>query len=350
MKPIPPPLSSRPVLSALSYVRGQPLRETADLEEVVRLFQSDGGALWVDLLVEDAPAALARLKANPTDGGGPHPEQILRDRFGFHPLAVEDSLTPNHAPKIDDHESYLFGILHTPVAEAGRVRTRTLSFFLGRRTLVTVHKAPLPGLDRALARARRDPVRVLGHDVDLALHALLDELVADFDPVADELALAIDALEPEALRGRDEGTLRRILDLKRRAAILFRVLRPQRDVIGTLARGEFPLVSKKARVYFRDVYDHCVRLHDLLESHRDAIASARDAYLASVNNRMNRTMQTLAAVTTVLLPLTVVTGIYGMNFEHMPELRSPYGYPAALGLMATISASLFLLLRKKRWL
>ncbi|MGH7149694.1 MAG: CorA family divalent cation transporter, partial [Planctomycetota bacterium] len=118
----------------------------------------------------------------------------------------------------------------------------------------------------------------------------------------------------------------------------------------TLARGEFPLVSKKARLYFRDVYDHCVRLHDLLESHRDAIASARDAYLASVNNRMNRTMQTLAGVTTVLMPLTVVTGIYGMNFEHMPELRSPFGYPAALALMAAISVTLFLLLRKKRWL
>jgi magnesium transporter len=338
------------VLSALSYLRGQPLRETADLEEVVRLFQSEGGALWVDLLVADAPAALARLRANPGDGAGSQPEQVLRDRFGFHPLAVEDALTTNHAPKIDDHEAYLFGILHTPAAEEGRVRTRTLSFFLGRRTLVTVHKAPLPGLDRALARARRDPARVLGHDVDLALYALLDELVRDFDPVADELGLAIDALEPQALRGRDETVLHRILDLKRRAATLFRVLRPQRDVIGTLARGEFPLVSKKARLYFRDVYDHCVRLHDLLEGYRDSIASLRDAYLASVNNRMNRTMQTLAAVTTVLLPLTVVTGVYGMNFEHMPELSSPYGYPAVLALMAAISVTLFLLLRKKRWL
>jgi magnesium transporter len=322
------------VLSALSYLRGQPLRETADLEEVVRLFQSEGGALWVDLLVADASAALARLRANPGDGAGSQPEQVLRDRFGFHPLAVEDALTTNHAPKIDDHEAYLFGILHTPAAEEGRVRTRTLSFFLGRRTLVTVHKAP----------------RVLGHDVDLALYALLDELVRDFDPVADELGLAIDALEPQALRGRDETVLHRILDLKRRAATLFRVLRPQRDVIGTLARGEFPLVSKKARLYFRDVYDHCVRLHDLLEGYRDSIASLRDAYLASVNNRMNRTMQTLAAVTTVLLPLTVVTGVYGMNFEHMPELSSPYGYPAVLALMAAISVTLFLLLRKKRWL
>ncbi len=338
------------MLSALSYLRGQPLRETADLEEVVRLFHAEGGALWVDLLVADAPAALARLKANQADGGGPHPEQLLRDRFGFHPLAVEDALTTNHAPKIDDFETYLFGILHTPVAEAGRVRTRTLSFFLGRRTLVTVHKTRLPGLDRALARARRDPARVLGHDVDLALHALVDELVEDFNPVADELGLAIDALEPQALRGRDEAVLHRILELKRRAATFFRVLRPQRDVIGTLARGEFPLVSKKARLFFRDTYDHCVRLHDLLESHRDAIASARDAYLASVNNRMNRTMQTLAGVTTVLMPLTVITGIYGMNFEHMPELHSPYGYPAVLALMAVISISLFLLFRKKRWL
>jgi magnesium transporter len=340
------------VISAFHFRRGETLREITDLEEAVRLFHAEEGALWVDLLVGDAPSALARLKADPAppSPSGPRPEELLRDRFGFHPLAVEDALTTGHAPKVDDLETYLFGILHTALDEGGRVTTRTLSFFLARRALVTVHKTRLPGLDRASARVRRDPARLLGQDVDLALHAIVDELVEDFDPVAEELGLAIDALEPEVLRARDEAVLHRILELKRRAATLFRVLRPQRDVIGTLARGEFPLVSKRARLYFRDAYDHCVRLHDLLESYRDAIASARDAYLASVNNRMNRTMQTLAGLTTVLMPLTVITGIYGMNFEHMPELHSPYGYPAALALMATISVSLFALFRKKGWL
>src|SRR5262249_26256269 len=156
----------------------------------------------------------ARLRANAPPGPtpGPRTEEVLRDRFGFHPLAVEDALLPNQVPKLDDHEAYLFGILHTPIAEGGKVRTRTLSFFLGRRTLVTVHTPRLPGLDRARARVRRDPGRLLGQDVDLALHAVVDELVEGFDPVADELGLAIDALEPRALEGSDEAVLPRILE------------------------------------------------------------------------------------------------------------------------------------------
>lgn len=292
------------------------------------------GLLWVDL--ED-----------PT----PQEISILSDVFAFHPLAIEDCLSPQlQHPKIDDYGEYLFLIFHAVLPDFPLDITDTveLNIFVGGNFLVTFHRLPLKSLAGAWERAERDE-RILGKGAHFLLHAILDALVDDYLPILDHMDELIDGIEAEVFKNPTQATLSRIFTAKRDTLYLRRVLAPQREVLLRLSRGEFPLIKEQAAIYFRDVYDHLTRIMDANDALRDLVNGALDTYLSVFSNRMNEIMKTLTIVATIILPLSLVAGIYGMNFAFMPELNWQYGYFFALGVMLVIGLGMLFYFRRRGW-
>ena len=305
-------------------------------EEMAKAIDRPGGLLWVDL--ESPDAAEAR--------------SILDGVFRFHHLAVDDCLNRHiDTPKIDDYGGYLFIIaqgirFH---ARSERLETTELDLFLGPNYVVSFHSHRLAAVDDVRRRAGEDGP-LAGRGADFLAHALLDALVDQFQPVVEEMDQQVEGLEEEVLANPQQRVLQDILLFKRKAQRLRRTLLPQRDMVNRFARGEFPqLVGADMHMYFRDVYDHVVRVEETVESLRDVADSVLNAYLSSVNNRMNEVMKVLSVVATIILPLTLISGIYGTNFENIPELGWQWGYFGMLGAMAAIALGLIAFFRWRRW-
>lgn len=270
------------------------------LEAIDAARQDSRGLLWIDLSGE--PAEMC--------------EPILRDLFGFHPLAVDDALAESHHPKIDDWGSYLYLVLHGVLFDAEddrQVRTLELDVFLGRSYVITHHSEPIAAIERVWTLCQRDE-RHIRRGADHLLYLVADELVADYMPVVEQLDDALDHLEDELFDRPGKTVPEQIFQLKRGLLHLRRVIAPQREVLNKLARGDFPLILDDDRVFFRDVYDHLVRLYDITESLRDMVGGVLDTHLSVVNNRMNDVMKTLTIITTLFMPLSFLTGFFGMNF------------------------------------
>jgi magnesium transporter len=301
-----------------------------------------------DLLAEP-PGALHWL-----DLEDPTPEEaiVLESAFRFHPLAIEDCLSEVNHPKIDDYESYLFiivnGVLHEVPEE--QLVTRELDVFLGPNYLVTHHRGPMPSISYARALCDKGLIAAMPKGVDFLLHLILDRLFERYVPVLDAIEDRIQLTQIEVFENPTRETLDRIFRLKNQVLHLRRTSMPQRDILHRLARTEFRVVSRKAAFYFRDVYDHVYRILEAAYSYQDLVQSTLDAYLSAVNNRLNETMKRLTVIGALLMPLTVITSLYGMNFRYMPELGWRYGYPMVLGLMAAVSIGLIMWFKRKRWI
>ena len=317
------------------YWDGRKLDPAADRAALPDILRRREGLLWIDLDV-------------PTDGEF----QILADVFRFHPLAVEDCHADVHHPKIDDFTDYLFMIVHGVVAVdlmKEEFRTEELNLFVGANYVVTHHKEPRRSVQSVLDRCRKRP-EILGRGTDFLLHDLLDAVVDHYLPALEDLEGEIDRVEDRIYTDPTRETLSDILDLKRDVLHLRRIIGPQKEVVNRLTRREFRTVSDAALPFFRDVYDHLVQIHDLTEQYRDVITGAMEGYLSAVSNRLNEIMKRLTALSTVILPLTLISSIYGMNFEHMPELKWAWGYPAVLGLMTIVGFGMFFGFKAKKWI
>ncbi|HOG45159.1 MAG TPA: magnesium/cobalt transporter CorA [Anaerolineae bacterium] len=292
------------------------------------------GTLWVDLdEASDAEAA------------------FLGEVFGFHPLAIEDALGHVEHPKLDDYGGYLYIVAHglDRLGSDDGLHVLELDLFLGANYLVTHHHEPLHCIKVIWDRAQREE-RYFQRGADGLAHAVLDLLVDDLMPVLDSLDATIEELEDEILAKPTQRTLTRILDVKRATMHLRRTAVPQREVVHRLSHNESPLVRPKIQLYFRDVYDHLVRVVDISDSLRDLAAGALETYLSVVSNRMNEVMKWLTAVTTIFMPLTLLAGIYGMNFRHMPELEWRYGYVGLLAVMAVTAAAMAYWFKRRGWM
>ena len=261
------------------------------------------GTLWVD--IEDLEA-----------GGNGGVEALLRDVFHFHPLAIEDALQESHVPKVDDWGEYLYLVFHSIDfdPDTDDLRLHELDIFLGRNYLVTYHTEPMPILEEHRRNIERDQAGRLRHGADHLLYHLLDLSVAEFMPAIEHLDEAIDDAQDEVFRRPTPRTLQAIFRVKRAANRLYRVLAPQREVLNRLARDEYDPIHPDHRIYFRDVYDHLVRTHDITESLRDLITGALDTYLSAISNRTNDIMKALTLVTVMFLPISFLTSFFGMNF------------------------------------
>jgi magnesium transporter len=319
------------------------------------LWHGSDGRVRSDLLVEEFPTVLQDLGLLWVDISGDSrdaSESILSKAFGFHPLAVDDALEETHVPKVDDWGQYLYLVLEAIVLDMQAERpldTVELDAFLGANYLVTYHVQPVAAVERVWASCQRDS-RPLQRGAAYLLYRLADELVTDYMPVIEEIDEAIDRIEDRVFDDPAPDLLEKLFTLKRALLRLRRTVAPQREALNKLARGDFDVVGEEMRVFFRDVYDHLVRLHDITESLRDLVGGALDTYLSVVSNRMNEVMKVLTIIATIFIPLTLIAGIYGMNFQYMPELGWRWGYPVVWLVMLTIGALMLVYFRRKRWL
>jgi magnesium transporter len=272
-------------------------------DKIIDALRDQRGIVWVD--IEDPGAA---------DNRGV--EALMKDTFHFHPLAIEDALTDTHMPKIDDWGAYLYMVFSSIDfdPETDELRLHELDIFLGKNYLVTYHNEPLAVVAHHRKNIERDPEHRLRQGADHLLYHLLDMAVGDYLPAIEHLDEAIDIAQDEVFSEPTPQTLHRIFRIKRSAARVHRMIGPMREVLNRLARDPYPLVDEPHRVYFRDVYDHLVRLHDVSESLRDLVSGALDTYLSVSANRTNEIMKALTLVTVMFLPLSFLGGFFGMNF------------------------------------
>jgi len=307
-----------------------------DLEvEALRLVRADKGLiLWVDL---DSPTD-EEIKA------------VLEGVFQFHPLAIEDCVTPSSLPKIEDYEEYLFMVTHAvDYTRADKFATTELDLFLGRDYLVTFHRMPLRSVqtlsDRLVKNAGPGP-----RGPDRLAHTLLDLLVDNYAPVMAELSSELEELEEGVLaKISSEKLVAEILQVRTDFSRLRTIVRPQRDIIDRLARGDSKFIRAQLLPYFRDLRDNLARLEDTVSNYHERLMMAFDIHLNKAAFEANEGIKVLTALTAITLPAVLVGGWYGMNFEHMPELRSPHGYTYALGLTIVSTVAMAFYLKKKRW-
>ena len=273
------------------------------VDQIDRAIGDAGGTTWID--IQDLESAC-----------NDDVEAILRDVFHFHPLAIEDALKDTHVPKIDDWDRYLYIVVDTIDFDPGsdELRLHELDLFLGKNYLVSYHNEVTEVFERHRRNLEREPESRLGSGPAHLLYHLLDEVVAEFLPAIVHLDDEIDDAQDEVFDVPTPDTLRKIFHVKRNALKLHRMIAPMREVLNRLARDPYGQVDAEQRVYFRDVYDHLVRIHDIVESLRDLIAGALDTYLSVVSNRTNDIMKALTIVNVAFLPLTFLVGFFGMNF------------------------------------
>jgi magnesium transporter len=316
------------------YVHQNGDTKCVDRVEPGWLDPSSGVLLWVDL-------------AAPTADEG----RTLSELFRFHPIAVEDAMSVLQFPKIESYNEYLYIVLHgIDVKKGGRqFATHDVDFFLGRNYLVTVHD----GSSRSITGLRHicdRHSRVLAEGPVALMHRIVDSIVDNYRPVVEEMEQRIATLEEQAYVGTD-NLVRQVLKLKRDIAGMRRVLIPQRDAIGRLARREFPAISDEMAYRFRDVYDHVVRLSEEAMLFQDRVTGILEVNLSSVSNRLNQVIKVLTVMSTIFLPLTVLTSMWGMNIP-LPQLP---GGPEVqfwwvLAIMLALIVAMLGVFRRLRWI
>jgi magnesium transporter len=309
--------------------------------------------------IEHATAAAARSAlAEPdsvtwilADGHDDITDVILREVLQLHPLTVEDIVGDLPHPKVEDFGRYLYIIAHgvdQAVGTPDSLQTTELDLVLGDRFIFTHQTRPM----RSVAAVQNEVSRgcqLFEKGAAWIVHALLDHLIDHYLPLMDAFDDAIDAIEIEVVTHPSQTALPRIFTLKHSLMTLRRVAVHQREILLRLSRGEFALIPPALLPFFRDVYDHFTRAADLCDSYRELVSGALDAYLTTTSNRMNEIMKVLTAIATIMLPLTFIAGVYGMNFEHMPELHWRYGYAFSLALMAIVASLMLAYFKRKRW-
>jgi magnesium transporter len=316
-------------------VDGDRLRTTTDVAEIRQLLVAQT-PVWVEL-----------------ERQCKEEDDVLVEVLDVHPLTIEDIWAQRSAPKLEDYRKYLYLIVHgVRSARRGVFDLIELDVVLGTCFLVT--HDPQGDISREiLAQLQRSP-RLLQKGPAWLAHALLDAAVDRYLPVVDELDTQLETLVNDALvragTARGQLVMKRILKFKRMLQGLRRMSIHQREILLRLSRGEFDEIPRETVPFYRDVYDHFLRINDLLDSYRDTVSSALEAYLSVQSNRMNEVMKTLTMISTVMLPLTFIAGVYGMNFKHMPELEWMLGYPFSLVLMGVVATAILLWFRHKGWL
>lgn len=282
------------------------------------LFRTSGSDTFEDLPLDKLAAALANkggtvwLDLMPESGDSADIDQLLRERFAFHPLALEDAFQESHVPRVDDWGEYLYIVLHAAdLGPDSSLVLREIDIFLGANYLLSVHEEPAAPLDRLWDRCRQKP---LGVGPGRLLYAVTDTVADDYMHVVEGLDDEIDHVELAVFRRPRGELVRRIFRIRRSLSQLRRVFASLREVMNRLARDDYAVLAAEERVYFRDVYDHLVRLYDIVEGLRDMAAGALDSYLSVTSNRINEVMRTLRVVNVLFMPLSFLAGFFGMNF------------------------------------
>lgn len=304
------------------------------VEELRQLLATPDTTVWVDLLDPDE-----------------HEIDLLRDIFNFHPLAIEDAFHDQQRPKIDTYPGYYVVVFYSADynERTGRIETHELDLFVGKNFLVSVHDDKLHQVHETITRwqSSENPTR---NRIAALLYILLDTIVDDYFPLIDRIAERIEDLEDQIFTNFDNDAIQSIFELKKDMLLLRRAIAPERDLLNTMLRREIPIFESGDEIFIQDLYDHTIRVTDSIDSYRDLLSSALDSFLSLQSNRLNQIVKVLTIASIVLMSSSLVAGIYGMNFVHMPELQWHYGYAWALGLMAAISLGLIGFFRWIKWI
>jgi magnesium transporter len=323
------------IRSILFPNQGEP-RYNISIDEMKKFLDRPDSLLWVSL-------------ENPIEADF----AILSDVFHFHPLAIEDCMSNGYQPpKVDDFGTYIFLIMHAvhPDRKLKELETVELDLFLGENFLVTVSdsEAPQP-VETVFRRLSRDE-RLAQNGSDFLCHAVMDALVDEYMPIIDLMDDEIEWLEDLVLENPTPKIMQRIISLKHSIVTLRRIISPMREVINRLSRDDFPMIDRQSRIYFRDVYDHLVRIQDLSDTIRDIVSGTMDIYLNSTSLKLNEVMKALTIVSTIFLPLSFLAGVYGMNFTvQAPDYNWPYGMLFFWLLCLAVASGMLLFFKKRGW-
>lgn len=307
--------------------------EAFDLDDLGRRLKA-GGSIWIDL-------------SEPTD----EEFDSIAGFFNWHPLAIEDCRVENHLPKADDYIDYILLVLHNLDIDGSsqEFTSKEIEVFVGDNYLITHHRRRMVPTEEMKDRCERNPA-LASRGPAYLLYLLLDSMSDVYLPYLDTIDDRIDNVEKDLLERPEKPTLQKIYELRRDVIGLRRVISPQIEVMRRLGRAEFSVIPEEASPYFRDIHDDLFRIIQSADSYRELLSGALDSYLSALSNEMNQVMKVLTIFSSILLPLTFLAGIWGMNFRHMPELFKPWGYPMALGLMATTALGLLWFFRRRHWL
>ena len=312
------------------------IQDIVTLDDVRAAAEYADASFWVDLDVSRAEEA-----------------SLLKEVFHFHPLAIEDALSPTSRVKVDEYPTFLVVVARvvgfcTTTLDPYDLETENLTVFLTEKAIVTTHLRRLPATDALIARVRENPHLLERGPARLA-HLVLDVAVDAYFPVLDQLDEFVDDLEQRVFGKFDEQLLQEIFKVKRLVISLRRYLAPQRDVLSALTMRPSRFLPLDAQLYFRDVYDHMLRITDALDSYRDLLSSTLDSYLTQVSNRLGAVSKGLALVGALSVPFVVVAGVYGMNFDRIPLSHHPYGFEIMVAIQLALGAGLVLALKRLKW-
>ena len=303
------------------------------LDQAVRAVKEPGRPVWVDVVVREHDAG----------------QELLERKMGFHELAVEDALSDRERPALQEFDDTVFLVVPAPVRkDKNDERYVEIGFFLTDHALVTVSREEVPIVDDIYDRWKTRPGR-LAHSPANLMHAIVDRAVDGYFDVIDDIEDRVEELSDTLFEGR-EGKLEEIVALRKRLAKLRKVVSPVRDVLNSLLRHDLKQLPDESRRYFQDVMDHALRIAETVDTLRDALASMVDIHLSNVSNNLNQVLKKMTVLATVLATMTLVAGIYGMNFDHMPELHWRYGYPFSLVLMFGLGGGVVLVFKRIRWI
>lgn len=322
-------------------LKGRTIIQNPPLKQIKKHLRSKKATVWVDLEKPDEKEYA-----------------FLNRTFDFHPLSIEDCKKSIELPKVDTFEKYLFIVLNSAPKkkEKPEFTKREIDFFLGKNFLITSHIHKDPSVERLVEKLK---IKENGAAVspDFLMYQLMDSLVDLYFPFLDAWEDHIEMLEEEIIEHKHKrDTLKRIMSIKRELLNLRKSIAPQIEVINKFTKKDFPFIHPKTSLYFKDVHDHLMRIYSELENQRDLLKNAFDAHatiistqMTETSNKMNQVMQKLTIIATIFMPLTFITGVYGMNFRNMPELYWKYGYFIILGIMFLVGIMMYAFFKRRRW-
>lgn len=305
--------------------------------------------------VTDCPSTKTQNTTIWIDITGVHDLKLIESigkRFGLHPLLLEDVVNTRHRPKMDDYDDYLFIVLkmlYFPDRTL-RIRHEQLSLVLLPGVVLSFQEFEEDVFEPVRARVRKGKGHIRKKGADYLLYALIDTVVDHYFHLFEALGEEIEELQEKVVTDPQPETLHKIQVLKREMIFLRKSIWPLREIVNALARGESNLVGEDILVYLRDIYDHAIQAIDTIETYRDLLSGMLDIYLSSVSNRMNEVIKVLTIIATIFIPLTFLSGIYGMNFKYMPELEWRWAYPALLLIMGAVFGMMLIYFKRKKWM
>ncbi|HUU96435.1 MAG TPA: magnesium/cobalt transporter CorA [Phycisphaerae bacterium] len=326
--------AQKPTIRVIEYTPDRVQeREVTDVEQLRESLQ-DGAVTWIDVQ-------------------GLGDEKILRslgEIFGLHPLALEDVVNVPQRPKIEPYDQHLLCVTRmATLCDTHAIETEQISLLIGRSYLVTFQERHGDVLDPVRARIRQGKGLIRKAGPDYLGYAIIDAVIDGYYPIMEAFGEHLESLEDEIVADPRPAILQAVHHVKRELLAIRRAIWPQREAVNALIRDDSPFVTDAVRVYLRDCYDHCVQIMDVVETYRELAGGLMDVYLSSVGNRQNEVMKVLTIMASIFIPLTFMAGVYGMNFENMPELHAAWGYPMLLAAMIAVAVALLIYFRHKGW-